>query len=87
LAAGVLLPTKKDDARSIRHWRDKMPSKIYAISNPSAAIALRYGKNVSRGIGMMEKGIVARDELIEEQKEKIFSLRKALHRASHDCEV
>jgi hypothetical protein len=31
-----------------------MPSKIYAISNPSAAIALRYGVNVSRGIVEME---------------------------------
>jgi hypothetical protein len=31
-----------------------MPSKIYAISNPSAAIALRYGVNVSRGILKME---------------------------------
>jgi hypothetical protein len=31
-----------------------MPSKKYAISNPSAAIALRYGVNVSRGILKME---------------------------------
>ena len=32
-------------------------AKKYAISAPSAAIALKYGANVSRGIGMMEKKI------------------------------
>ena len=35
-----------------------MPSKKYAISNPSAIIALKYGKNVSRGILGMEREIV-----------------------------
>ncbi len=32
-----------------------MVAKKYAISAPSAAIALRYGKNVSKGIQEMEK--------------------------------
>ena len=32
-----------------------MTAKKYAISNPSAAIALRYGANVSRGIGKSEE--------------------------------
>ena len=31
-----------------------MPSPHYAISSPSAAIALRYGKTVSKGIQKME---------------------------------
>ena len=31
-----------------------MPSAKYSISNPSAIIALKYGKNVSRGILEME---------------------------------
>jgi len=35
-----------------------MTSKKYAISNPSAIIALKYGKNVSRGILGMEREIV-----------------------------
>ncbi len=42
-----------------------MPSKIYAISAPSAAIALRYGVNVSRGIGMMEKKIQELEKEVE----------------------
>lgn len=42
-----------------------MPSKVYAISKPSAAIALRYGANVSRGIGKMEKKIQEQDKEIE----------------------
>jgi hypothetical protein len=64
-----------------------MPSKKYAISNPSAALALRYGANVSRGIGMMEKGIVARDELIAGQEQQITTLRNALRRERAGGEI
>jgi hypothetical protein len=42
-----------------------MPSKIYAISNPSAAIALRYGVNVSRGILKMESIINGQSMALE----------------------
>jgi len=42
-----------------------MPSKIYAISNPSAAIALMYGKNVSRGILKMESVINGQSMALE----------------------
>jgi hypothetical protein len=42
-------------------------TKKYAISTPSAAIALRYGANVSRGIAGMEKKI-------EEQKKEIAQM-------------
>ena len=45
-----------------------MTAKKYAISNPSAAIALRYGANVSRGIGKM-------DEIIKGQQITIDLLR------------
>jgi hypothetical protein len=47
-----------------------MPSKVYAISNPSAAIALRYGANVSRGIGKMEEIIKGQSEVIKRLGEK-----------------
>lgn len=55
-----------------------MPSKIYAISAPSAAIALRYGVNVSRGIGMMKQEIDARGELIAEKDKEIARLSRML---------
>jgi len=43
-----------------------MPSKVYAISKPSAEIALRYGTNVSKGIKEMEKKILAQaDEIAQ----------------------
>jgi len=40
-------------------------AKKYAISAPSAAIALRYGKNVSKGIKVMEDVINAQQVMIE----------------------
>jgi len=42
-----------------------MPSKVYAISAPSAAIALRYGKNVSKGILKMEEKIAELEHEVE----------------------
>ena len=38
-----------------------MPSAKYSISKPSAIIALKYGKNVSRGILEMQKKIVEQE--------------------------
>lgn len=35
-----------------------MPSKVHAIAKPSQEIALKYGKNVSKGIQEMERIIV-----------------------------
>jgi len=55
-----------------------MPSKKYAISKPSAAIALRYGVNVSRGIGVMKKEIDVRGELIAEKDKEIARLNRVL---------
>ena len=43
-----------------------MPSAKYSISNPSAIIALKYGKNVSRGILEMQKKIVEQEEEIND---------------------
>jgi hypothetical protein len=40
-------------------------AKKYAISAPSAAIALRYGANVSRGIGKMEVRIAELEHEVE----------------------
>jgi hypothetical protein len=53
-----------------------MPSKVYAISNPSAAIALRYGANVSRGIGKMDEEIVDLKEEVNELKKEVKELKK-----------
>lgn len=41
-----------------------MPSKVYAIATPSAKLALRYGKNVSKGIAAMGKKIEAQEKEI-----------------------
>ena len=43
-----------------------MPSAKYSISKPSAIIALKYGKNVSRGILEMQKKIVEQEEEIND---------------------
>ena len=43
-----------------------MPSKVYAISNPSAAIALRYGKNVSKGIQNFREAFIDAIDSIDE---------------------
>jgi hypothetical protein len=40
-----------------------MVAKKYAISAPSAAIAMRYGKNVSKGILKME-GVIKANQII-----------------------
>jgi hypothetical protein len=42
-----------------------MPSAKYSISNPSAIIALKYGKNVSRGIIKMESIINGQSMALE----------------------
>lgn len=51
-------------------------TKKYAISNPSAAIALRYGANVSRGIGKMDEEIVDLEEEVNELKKEVKELKK-----------
>jgi len=43
-----------------------MTAKKYAISAPSAAIALMYGKNVSRGIQNIKTAFVSAIDSIEE---------------------
>jgi cell division protein FtsB len=53
-----------------------MPSKVYAISNPSAAIALRYGANVSRGIGKMDEENVSLKKEVNELKKEVKELKK-----------
>jgi hypothetical protein len=55
-----------------------MPSKKYAISNPSAAIALRYGVNVSRGILKMESIINGQSMALE-----LLSKKESTHDAKY----
>ena len=56
----VLMATKT--FKTGRIW--SIGTKKYSISNPSAIIALKYGKNVSRGILEMQKKIVEQEEEI-----------------------
>lgn len=58
-----------------------MVAKKYAISAPSAAIALRYGKNVSKGILKME-GVIKANQIIIDLLRAERKARRATSRPS-----
>jgi len=52
-----------------------MPSKHPAISNPSCDIALKYGKNVSKGIQEMERRITVLESANKQKAEEIKRMK------------
>ena len=62
-----------------------MPSAKYSISKPSAIIALKYGKNVSRGILEMQKKIVEQEEEISTMGAWIAGFLQDLRKIIKEC--